>query len=70
MKKYSYLKNRYSFLMGEYQVKDSISFDFVNAIGIPYLYFEDIHGSKYAVDCIEKVSDLMNNYNINLTLTA
>lgn len=67
-KKYSNLKNRYSFLMGEYQVKDNIPVDLVAAIGIPYLIFEKEYSSNYATNCIENVIDIMDNYDIHLPI--
>jgi len=61
-------KNIYSYLEGEFLVKDYISWDYVAAIGVPYKYYTHTKGKQYADEVLEKVIELINKYSISLSI--
>lgn len=62
------LKNRYSYMLNEYQVKDWINLDMVRAIGIPYSQFIREKGIEEMEEIIQHIIELMDNYNILLPI--
>lgn len=62
------VKNRYSYMLNEYQVKDWITLDMVRAIGIPYSYLIRENGVEKTEELIQYIIDLMDNYNILLPI--
>lgn len=66
--KNSKTKNLYSYMSGEFFYKDFISFDFVKAIGVPYDYYKQTKGLKYAEFMLNEVSTLMDKYDIHLDI--
>ncbi len=62
------LKNRYSYMLNEYQVKDWINLDMVRAIGIPYSQFIREKGIEETEEIIQHIIELMDNYNILLPI--
>jgi len=59
-------KNLYSYMLGEFMLKDFVSFEFVKAIGVPYKYLVLSKGKEYADDVLAKIEQLMKKYEINL----
>lgn len=59
-------KNLYSYMLGEFMIKDFVPFEFVKAIGIPYKYLVLSNGKEYADDLLIKIEQLMVKYGINL----
>lgn len=62
------VKNRYSYAIGEYQVKDYIPLELVCAIGIPYHNLQNNKGTIYAEEYKETIINLMKQYNIKLPI--
>lgn len=59
-------KNIYSYMTGEFMMKDFVPFEFVKAIGVPYKYFVLNNGKEYADNILKKIEHLMVKYEINL----
>lgn len=62
------VKNRYSYMLNEYQVKDWITLDMVRGIGIPYSYLIREKWVEKTEELIQYIIDLMDNYNILLPI--
>ena len=61
-------KNLYSYLNGEYLVKDCIPFSYVAAIGVPYTYYLHTKSQEEADSILNSIIKLMNKYSISLTI--
>lgn len=61
-------KNLYSYMEGEFLVKDYIPFEFVKAIGVPYQYLISNKGKKYADDLLHKIEQLVKKYEVHLNI--
>ena len=61
-------KNLYSYLDGEYLVKDGIPFSYVAAIGVPYKYYLHTKGKEKADNILNSIIELMNKYSISLSI--
>ena len=61
-------KNLYSYLHGEYLVKDYISFDYVAAIGVPYNYYTQTKGNEYADHILKSIIKLLDKYSLSLPI--
>jgi len=61
-------KNLYSYMEGEFWVKDYVPFEFIKAIGVPYQYLIEKSGKEYADDILTKIEQLMKKYEINLNV--
>lgn len=61
---YSQTKNRYSYMEGEYQVKDYIPLSMIIAIGLPYEYLVETKSEEFANKYLEDTVDLMKAYKI------
>ena len=59
-------KNLYSYMSGEFMLKDFVPFEFVKAIGVPYQYLVLSKGKEYADDVLIKIEKLIEKYGINL----
>ena len=61
-------KNLYSYMQGEFMVKDFIPIEFIKAIGVPYQYLVLKEGKDYADAVLSKIERLMKEYEINLNV--
>jgi len=61
-------KNLYSYMEGEFWVKDYVPFEFIKAIGVPYQYLILKNGKEYADDILKKIEQLMKKHEINLNV--
>lgn len=61
---YPQTKNRYSYMEGEYQVKDFIPLSMVVAIGIPFQYLIDKISLEDANKLLEDTINLMETYEV------
>lgn len=61
-------KNLYSYMEGEFFYKVYLSFEFVKAIGVPYNYYKQTKGLKYADLILNNISELIEKYDINLDI--
>ena len=59
-------KNLYSYMSGEFMLKNFVPFEFVKAIGVPYKYLVLSKGKEYADDVLNKIEQLIDKYGINL----
>lgn len=57
-------KNRYSYMRGEYQVKDYIPLSLVVAIGVPHMYLIDTKSHEFANQYLKDVISLMKEYRV------
>lgn len=60
--------NRYSYANNEYQVKESISFDYVKAIGFPKEYLRRTNQENKFEEYFNCVFELMKKYNLDLPI--
>lgn len=58
-------KNLYSYMSGEFMLKDCVPFEFVKAIGVPYKYLVLSKGKEYADDVLKRIEVLMTKYDVN-----
>lgn len=61
-------KHIYSYLEGEFLVKDYITLEYVAAIGVPYKYYIQIKGKEYADNLVDSIIQLMDKYSISLSI--
>lgn len=61
-------KNRYSYARNEYQVKDFIPLEDIVAIGIPYHYLKWTNQKHLANEYQEKISQLLEKYQLSLPI--
>lgn len=61
-------KNLYSYMKGEFWVKDYVPFKFIKAIGVPYQHLILKNGKECADDILKKIEQLMKKYKINLNV--
>ena len=66
-KKYE-LKHLYSYMRGECMCKDSVSIDFIKAIGIPYQRLILYNKKEFADKLLEDIQSLMKQYDIHLPI--
>lgn len=62
------VKNRYSYALGEYQVKDFVPIEMVVAIGMPYDYLRKVKSISFAENYKEDIIKLMEQYHIVLPI--
>ena len=62
------LKNRYSYAIDEYQVKDFIPIEMIRAIGIPYSNIKLTKGVEAAEKCKQDIIELLMNYEIKIPI--
>lgn len=59
-------KNLYSYMSGEFMLKDCVPFEFVKAIGVPYKYLVLTRGKEYADEVLKRIEVLMAKYDVNI----
>lgn len=62
------VKNRYSYAMNEYQVKDFIPIEMIRAIGIPYVNIRLTKGVDYAEKYKQDIINLLDCYKTELPI--
>ena len=61
-------KNIYSYMHGEFMIKDYVPLEFVRAIGVPYKNLKEKNGKEYADMVLVKIKELMEKYDIILNV--
>ena len=61
-------KNLYSYMEAEFMCKEFVSFEFVRAIGIPYMSLCNSKGKEEANKILDKVKELIKKYGIELKI--
>ena len=68
MKSYGLEKERYSDLMDEVQVKDSLSLDYLKAISLPINRFLKFHSKEYFLAYLKMLKTMLINYDKNVPI--
>lgn len=63
-----FVKNRYSYAVNEYQVKDFIPIEMIRAIGIPYTNIRLYDGMEKASKYLQDIIELLDIYKVELPI--
>lgn len=62
------LKNRYSYARNEYQIKDKVSVDMIEAIGLPFQHLMNSNQLEQAEKYKKEIMDMIESYKLELPI--
>ena len=67
-KNYHDLKNRYSYARNEYQIKDKVPVDMIEAIGLPFKHLMNSNQLEQAEKYKKEIIDMIESYKLELSI--